>query len=273
MQITTKLAHTAAGLGAGLALAGGSFAVADALNTPAVAPAHHVIHGCVDNRTGAVYVRARCPAGYRAIAWNEAGPRGTQGKTGNRGPRGEAGTDALAPWGAVSAWTSSATYTAGPPASVVTYQGSTYVAAAASTSVTPPSSTADWTEVAAAGTNGTNGSAIVWGYLDPSATNNTLATAVVKQNGNIVGFTYDDTGQYSLDVTGCPNTGTNNSTPYGEATITPAGQGGGDPYVAEVLASGATDNGAESIVSINVFDATTDALANDPSGFNVEVNC
>ena len=55
------------------------------------------IHACKNNRTHALYIETRCPAGYTAVSWNQAGPagpagpRGPQGNQGNQGPAGVTG--------------------------------------------------------------------------------------------------------------------------------------------------------------------------------------
>jgi len=49
------------------------------------------IHACKNIRTHALYIEARCPAGYTAVTWNQAGPAGPAGKTGPAGPAGPAG--------------------------------------------------------------------------------------------------------------------------------------------------------------------------------------
>jgi len=49
------------------------------------------IHACKNNRTHALFIEARCPAGYTAVTWNQAGPAGPTGKTGPAGPAGATG--------------------------------------------------------------------------------------------------------------------------------------------------------------------------------------
>lgn len=63
-------------------------------------------------------------------------------------------------WGTVpAAWSSSTTYSPGPPASIVTYNGSAYYALATSLNVTPGSDTTKWSLLVSSGTNGSNGAA------------------------------------------------------------------------------------------------------------------
>lgn len=59
-----------------------------------------------------------------------------------------------AAWLPVMAWSGSANYVSGPPASLVTFGGGTYVCIAANTNKQPDTNSAFWTLVAAPGTNG-----------------------------------------------------------------------------------------------------------------------
>lgn len=71
------------GTGAGIALA-------------SIPDASGVIHGCRDNRSGAISVidsaTKSCPKGTSAINWNQTGPQGLAGATGAPGPQGPPGT-------------------------------------------------------------------------------------------------------------------------------------------------------------------------------------
>lgn len=84
------------------------------------------------------------------------GPIGAQGPTGATGATGPAGPGA---WTAVAAWTAFTQYTAGPPASVVTYNGETYVAKASSGTWVSPSTFdgTKWVKIAAKGDTGPTG--------------------------------------------------------------------------------------------------------------------
>lgn len=92
-----------------------------------------------------------------AGAKGEKGDDGETGATGATGAKGDRGDDGLVPWSAVSSWSASTTYSAGPPAAVVTRGGSTYVAARSSIAADPATSPADWILVAAAGAKGDKG--------------------------------------------------------------------------------------------------------------------
>lgn len=90
----------------------------------------------------------------------ERGQQGLQGDTGERGlqgERGERGADGSVPWTAIAEWSPSSTYTAGPPASLVSYQGSSYVAARSSLGAVPSASPSDWIVIATAGAQGEKG--------------------------------------------------------------------------------------------------------------------
>ncbi len=73
--------HAAARYGAGLAtgalLFGGGYAIA--------AGGTKTIHGCVDNKTNVLHVKARCGRGQHRLIWNQQGPAGVQGATGATG--------------------------------------------------------------------------------------------------------------------------------------------------------------------------------------------
>ncbi|MDN5274790.1 MAG: hypothetical protein JWP06_691 [Candidatus Saccharibacteria bacterium] len=64
---------------------------------------------------------------------------------------------ATSPWATVAVWSSVTTYTAGPPASVVTYNGGTYIALATSANVTPGTDSTKWAQLAAPGPAGPAG--------------------------------------------------------------------------------------------------------------------
>lgn len=73
------------------------------------------------------------------VKWTKVASKGS---TGGSGP---------AAWTTPSAWNSVTTYSAGPPASVVTYGGETFVAVASSTNVSPDSDGSKWVKVAQRG--------------------------------------------------------------------------------------------------------------------------
>jgi hypothetical protein len=53
---------------------GGGYALAAANNK--------TIHGCVNTRTRALYIQARCTRGQTQVSWSQKGPQGKQGATG-----------------------------------------------------------------------------------------------------------------------------------------------------------------------------------------------
>lgn len=50
------------------------------------------IRACKANRTGALYLKARCPKGYTAVQWSVRGPAGPTGPPGRNGTNGANGT-------------------------------------------------------------------------------------------------------------------------------------------------------------------------------------
>ena len=191
-----------------------------------------------------------------AATLNFAIPRGATGATGSTGPTGASGAAGTAPWSAPTIMNSGPNYTTGSvracpysastntatgtPATAIDFNGSTYVFTGSTCKVaftaenpsndtnTPDVDPSDWTEVAAAGQNGT---ANAWAFIDPgvcanggSCTDPVIAHGGVAGSG--VGIDYHHAGFYSLDVTGC------------SASTTPAA-GQADPIAITVTPQGA----------------------------------
>jgi hypothetical protein len=302
-----------------LLVSAASYALASSQDVPATASS--TIRACKNNRTGALYLKAKCPKGYSSVVWNVRGPSGPagapgakgtngtngangangtngangsaatvsvgsvntgspgsnaavtnagtssaaklnftipQGPAGATGPAGSAGAAGAAgtsPWSTPTIMTSGSQHTTGSvracpyaaststavgtPATVVDFNGSTYVYTGSTCKTaftasnpaddtnTPDVDPSDWTEVAAAGQNGT---ANAWAFVDPgvcaaggSCTNPVISSAGVAGAG--VSFNYLSVGQYRLDVTGCPAADTPASgQPFPLAvTLTPEG--------------------------------------------------
>lgn len=92
-------------------------------------------------------------------ATGPAGPTGATGATGVAGPTGATGATGpagTAAWESVSPWSATATYTAGPPSSIVTFNGGTYLAVESNVAQQPGTSTA-WAQIAAPGIKGDKG--------------------------------------------------------------------------------------------------------------------
>lgn len=89
-------------------------------------------------------------------ATGPAGPAGATGATGVAGPAGATGPAGTAAWETVSPWSETATYTAGPPSSIVTFNGGTYLAVESNVAQQPGTSTA-WAQIAAPGIKGDKG--------------------------------------------------------------------------------------------------------------------
>lgn len=182
-------------------------------------------------------------------------PRGATGAAGSPGAAGAAGAAGTSPWSTpvimnsglndthnsvqACAYTASTGTTAGRPATAIDFNGSTYVyigstcklvypaANTADDNNTPDVDPSDWTQVAAAGQNGT---ANAWAFIDPGVcANGGSCTSPVISHGGVAGggvsFNYLTVGQYRLDVTGCPAGNTPASgQPFPLAvTVTPEG--------------------------------------------------
>ena len=202
-----------------------------------------------------------------------------RGATGSTGPAGAAGAAGTSPWstptimnsgpnfttGSVRAcpYSASTSTATGTPATAIDFNGSTYVYTGSTCKVaftaenpsndtnTPDVDPSDWTQVAAAGQNGT---ANAWAFVDPgvcanggSCTNPVIAHGGVAGSG--VSFDYLTVGQYQLDVTGCP------------ASDTPAA-GHAFPLAVTVTPEGAYpgENSNDSSV-INVVDSVRDTTS------------
>ena len=84
-------------IGAVMLIAGAGAAIGIAVPSLA-ASTTTTIHGCVNNTTHVLTVRATCPSGTTALTWNQAGPAGPRGPQGIQGVPGATG-----PAGAVGA--------------------------------------------------------------------------------------------------------------------------------------------------------------------------
>ena len=158
-----------------LVLAGTAVAVAATSATVAVAAgtgpvdAQGRVHGCYAAKDGAlraVTPGTACRSGELALVWDQvgptgaAGPQGVQGPAGPTGPAGGTGaTGATGPtsWTTVSPWNDTASYRSGPPASVVTHAGSSYVALHDNRADRPDSGSGNWARVAQVGAQGERG--------------------------------------------------------------------------------------------------------------------
>ena len=312
MRKSLYLSLSAAAL---LLVSAASYALASAQDVPAVASS--TIRACKNNRTGALYLKGKCPKGYSSVVWNVRGPAGPagalgakgapgtngtngtngapgtngsaatvsvgsvatgapgsnasvtnagtssaaklnftipQGPTGAAGQAGAAGAAGTTPWSTPTVLTNnhndgvhacpyvaSTSSSVGRPATSIDFNGSSYVftgstckdaatfiSGPANNENTPDVDPSDWTEVAAAGQNGT---ANAWAFIDPGvcAGGGSCANPVIAHGGVAgggVAFNYDHAGQYELTVTGCT------------ASTTPA-SGQPDPVAFTVTPEGA----------------------------------
>ena len=101
--------------------------------------------------------RGATGAAGSASAKGDTGATGATGAPGAAGAPGAPGSAGVAAWSSVSAWNATTTYTPGPPASLVTYQGGAYVAVSGNVGTPPSTSSASWAQVAAPGQIGIQG--------------------------------------------------------------------------------------------------------------------
>jgi hypothetical protein len=149
------------------------------------------------------------------------GPAGATGATGATGSTGATGPVGPASWSTVSAYDPSTTYSAGPPASAVTYQGGTYVYIGSTSSSALPTDATDWEQVAAPGATGAQGVMGPQGVQGPQgeqgiqgpqglagcvAGGSTSCTLTVHGNkiGPIVASGVSLTGSETYSVAQCP---------------------------------------------------------------------
>ena len=153
---------------AALAFAATSATVAAAAGTGPV-DGQGRVHGCYATKDGvlrAVTPGTACRSTESALVWDQVGPTGVAGPQGVQGPAGPVGpaggtgaTGATGPtsWSTVVPWNDTAFYRSGPPASVVTYAGSSYVALHDNRSDRPDSGSGNWSRIAQAGAKGDAG--------------------------------------------------------------------------------------------------------------------
>jgi hypothetical protein len=86
MTLRIKLSHLVVGLVVGVLLIGAGYALATTRTA--------VIRACINDKSRALTVPAsgKCARGYRALSWNQQGPRGTPGAKGAAGARGATGS-------------------------------------------------------------------------------------------------------------------------------------------------------------------------------------
>ena len=85
-MIRARPLQIALGVGTGIALAGGGYALA--------ASTSNQIHACANTKTHVLVLEAKCPRGSRAVVWSVRGPAGSAGRAGTDGKNGSNGTSA-----------------------------------------------------------------------------------------------------------------------------------------------------------------------------------
>jgi hypothetical protein len=240
-----KPTQIAAGIAAGAMIGGGGYAIA--------ATSSSVIHGCVNKKTHALTVSARCGKGTTALSWNKQGRTGGTGNTGKTGKTGGVGTSATVSVGSVST---------GAPGSQATV---TNVGTAndAKLNFSIPQGTA--------GTNGINTGPTSYGeiWVDSSS-----AEVAPGTSHNIVGAGSGGIDGGDVDIQGCSSAGLAEPVVSVTANHDPNDTlGGNTAAVSNAYVSGwSTEPGT----SILVVDVDTTAAVNgtaDLSDFSITVSC
>ena len=170
-----KPAQIVAGVVMGAVLAGGGYALAASRTT--------VIHACVNKKTHALTVTAKCAKGTTVLTWNQKGPAGAKGA---KGATGAAGSPATVSVGSV------ATGAAGSQASVTNVG----TASNAHLNFTIPQGEP--------GSNGTNTGPVAYGQIWMGSSAAALAPNTSR---NIVGEGSAGVGGAVVDVQGCSSGG------------------------------------------------------------------
>jgi hypothetical protein len=239
-----KPTQIAAGIAAGAMIGGGGYAVG--------ATSTSVVHGCVNKKTHALTVSAKCRKGTTEISWNKQGRVGASGKTGKTGAPGVAGAAATVSVGTVST---------GAPGSqaTVTNIGTTNDA---KLNFSIPQGTA--------GTNGTDTGPTAYGEIWLGTSSAELAPAT---GHNITGAGSDGVGGGDVDVSGCSGAGLAEPVVSVTANHDPNDTlGGNTSSVSNAYVSGwSTEAGG--VLAVNVDTTAAAGGAADLSDFSIVVSC
>jgi hypothetical protein len=173
-----KPGQIAAGIALGAVLAGGGYAIA--------ATRTSVIHGCINKKTHALTVVARCPKGSTVLTWNR------QGRVGARGPRGASGSPGTAATVSVGTVTTGG---AGSQASVTNVGTASNVKLNFTIPQGQPGSN---------GSNGTSSGPTAYGQVWMGSSAAELAP---NTSHNLVGAGSAGVGGAVVDVQGCSSAG------------------------------------------------------------------
>jgi hypothetical protein len=175
-------------------LSGGGYAVAAQRHSSnRTAPRTVLIHACVNKRTHALRVVARCGKGETALVWNQRGRTGAKGVRGPRGPKGATGSSGAAATQTVGS------VTTGAPGSQASFTN------------VGTSSNAIWNiaipqgEPGANGTDGTSAGPNAYGQVWMGSSSAALAPGA--NSNNIVGVGSVGVGGAVVDVQGCSSAG------------------------------------------------------------------
>jgi hypothetical protein len=230
------------GVIAGAVFAGGGFALAATSNT--------VVHGCINKKTHALTVAAKCPKGTTAITWNKQGRTGATGKTGKTGP---AGASASVSIGSVSSGA------AGSQASVTNVG-------------TGSNATLNFTiPQGAAGTSGTNTGPTAYGEIWLGSSSAEIAPGT---SHNVTGAGSDGVGGGDVDVTGCSSAGLAEPVVNVTANHDPNDTlGGNTSDIADAYVSSWSTEPDTSILVVDVDTTQAGTGTAVLSDFSITVNC
>lgn len=282
-----KPAQVVMGIAAGAMLAGGGYAAA--------ASTQNSVHSCINPKTHALYVEAKCPKTYTALEFNQQGLRGATGATGPQGPAGAAGatgatgakgatgaTGATGPQGIQglkgdtgTAGTNGTNGANGTAATVAVGTVSTGAAGSNATVTNSGNSTnATLNFSIPQGAAGANGTANAWGEIDGTAATPTIASG----SDNIVSVTYGGAGSYSVKVGGCTATTPHEAAISAQVNVDPADSSNplNSNYSPDQEASAYVDGYAspgshQLVVNLYLTNVFTDTAAT--GDFSISVNC
>jgi hypothetical protein len=279
-----KPAQVVIGIAAGAMLAGGGYAAA--------ASTEHTVHTCINPKTHALYVEAKCPKAYTALNFNQQGLRGATGATGPQGPAGATGaTGAKGATGAAGA--TGATGSQGPQgiqglkgdtgntgangtAATVAVGTVTTGGAGSSATVTNSgtSTNATLNFSIPQGAAGANGTANAWGEIDGTAATPTIASG----SDNVVSVTYAGAGAYSVKVQGCTAATPHEAAISAQVNVDPADSSNplNSSYSPDQEPTAFVDGYAspashELVVNVVLDNVFTDTAAT--GDFSISVNC
>jgi hypothetical protein len=287
--VNIKPTQVVIGVAAGALLAGGGYAAA--------ASTSNTVHTCINPKTHALYVEAKCPKTYSSLEFNRQGLRGATGATGPQGPAGDTGatgatgakgsTGATGLTGATGATgaqgiqgetgDTGAAGTNGTNGSAATVAVGTVSTGAAGSNATVTnsgtSSAATLNFSIPQGAAGTNGTANAWGEIDGSS-----GATVESGSDNVLSALAGSGGRYSVLVQGCTAASPTEAAISAQVNVDPADSSNplNSSYSPDQEASAfvdgyAADGSHKLEVNLNLVNVFTDTPAT--GDFSISVNC